>query len=44
MKLAASVLEGDRVALARLLTQVENDSASGRAALNALFPHTGGHI
>jgi len=41
MKLAASVLEGDRLALARLLTQVENDSASGRAALNALFPHTG---
>jgi LAO/AO transport system kinase len=37
----ASVLEGNRLALARLLTQVENDSAEGRAALTELFPHTG---
>lgn len=41
MMLAASVLDGDRLALARLLTQVENDTADGRAALTALFPHTG---
>jgi LAO/AO transport system kinase len=41
MMLAASVLDGDRLALARLLTHVENDSAEGRAALRALFPHTG---
>ena len=41
MKLADSVLKGDRLALARLLTQVENDSAEGRAALAELFPHTG---
>lgn len=36
-----SVLSGDRLALARLLTQVENDTAAGREALNELFPHTG---
>jgi len=36
-----SILEGNRLALARLLTQVENDSAEGRAALTELFPHTG---
>lgn len=35
------VLEGNRLALARLLTQVENDSPEGRAALAELFPHTG---
>jgi len=40
-KLAASVLEGNRLALARLLTQIENGSAQGREALNELFPHTG---
>jgi LAO/AO transport system kinase len=37
----ASVLEGNRLALARLLTQVENNSPEGRAALTELFPHTG---
>jgi LAO/AO transport system kinase len=41
MTLAASVLEGDRLALARLLTQIENDTPAGRAALGELFPHTG---
>jgi LAO/AO transport system kinase len=41
MTIAESVLNGDRLALARLLTQVENDSAEGRAALADLFPHTG---
>ncbi len=41
MTLAASVLNGNRLALARLLTHVENDSPEGRAAINALFPHTG---
>jgi LAO/AO transport system kinase len=35
------ILTGNRLALARLLTQVENDSAEGRAALIELFPHTG---
>lgn len=41
MILADSVLQGNRLALARLLTQVENDSSEGRAALAELFPHTG---
>jgi LAO/AO transport system kinase len=36
-----SILEGNRFALARLLTQVENDSPEGRTALAELFPHTG---
>jgi LAO/AO transport system kinase len=36
-----AVLKGDRLALARLLTLVENDTATGRAALDYLFPHTG---
>lgn len=35
------VLKGERLALARLLTLVENDTPKGRAALNYLFPHTG---
>lgn len=41
MTLSQSVLQGDRLALARTLTQVENDSTKGRAALAELFPHTG---
>lgn len=36
-----AILNGDRLALARLLTQVENNSQEGRAALMELFPHTG---
>lgn len=36
-----TVLNGDRLSLARLLTQVENDTDEGRAAVDALFPHTG---
>jgi LAO/AO transport system kinase len=41
MTLAESALEGNRLALARLLTQVENDSPEGRRVLAELFPHTG---
>lgn len=41
MPITNSILEGNRLALARLLTQVENDSPEGRAALAELFPHTG---
>jgi len=41
MELAKAVLAGERLALARLLTQVENDTPAGRDALNELFPHTG---
>ncbi len=41
MTLTESVLNGDRLALARLLTQVENLTPDGRAALEVLFPHSG---
>jgi LAO/AO transport system kinase len=41
MEIAERVLQGDRLALARLLTWLENDQPQGRAALDALFPHTG---
>ncbi len=41
MSLHQPVLAGDRLALARLLTEVENDTPLGRSTLNALFPHTG---
>ncbi len=35
------ILEGSRLALSRLLTQVENDTPEGRRMLAELFPHTG---
>ena len=35
------LLAGDRLALSRLLTQVENDTPEARDALNQLFPHSG---
>ncbi len=41
MNLVEAVRSGERLALARLLTQVENDTPQGRAALDALFPATG---
>lgn len=41
MTLAQSIINGDRLALSRLLSQVENDTPEGRAALNELFPYTG---
>ena len=41
MSLTHAILEGNRLALARLLTQVENDSAEGRTGLAELFPYTG---
>jgi LAO/AO transport system kinase len=41
MSLTKSILEGKRLALARFLTQVENDSPEGRDTLAELFPHTG---
>jgi LAO/AO transport system kinase len=41
MTLVDSILEGDRLALARVLTQIENDTTEGRHALDALFPRTG---
>jgi LAO/AO transport system kinase len=41
MTLIERVLDGDRLALARVLTQVENDTAEGQEALRVLFPRTG---
>ena len=35
------IISGSRLALSRLLTQIENDTADGCAALNELFPYTG---
>jgi LAO/AO transport system kinase len=40
--LAERARNGDRRALARLLTQVENRTAKGEEALRALYPHAGG--
>ena len=41
MQLAKELLSGNRLALSRLLTQVENDTPEGRSALIEIFPHTG---
>jgi len=41
MSLAESVLAGESLALAQLLTQVENGLPEGRLALDKLFPYTG---
>jgi LAO/AO transport system kinase len=42
MSLAERVLAGDRLALARLLTQIENEELEGLNALAALYSLTGG--
>ena len=42
MDLAQGVLSGDRLALARTLSQVENGTSAGLRALDGLFAHTGG--
>ncbi|HEV2065811.1 MAG TPA: methylmalonyl Co-A mutase-associated GTPase MeaB [Thermomicrobiales bacterium] len=39
--LSRRVLDGDRAALARVLTRVENDDEVGRSALENLYPHSG---
>jgi len=39
--LAEQVLKGDRLALSRLSTHIENDSPDHHAVLDQLFPHTG---
>jgi LAO/AO transport system kinase len=41
MSLATAILDGNRLALARLLTLVENNTSQGLAELNELFPYTG---
>ena len=38
---AQAILNGERLALTRALTQVENNTAEGLEILEALFPHTG---
>jgi len=38
---ARAVLAGDRLALARLLTEVENDTPAGQATLDEIYPHSG---
>jgi LAO/AO transport system kinase len=35
------ILSGERLALSRLLTQIENDTPEGKQALNQLFPYAG---
>jgi LAO/AO transport system kinase len=37
----SAVLNGDRLSLSRLLSQIENDTSLGREALSELFTHTG---
>ena len=39
--LANKVLKGDRLALSRLITHIENDFPDYHAVLDQLFPHTG---
>jgi len=41
MSLASEILDGNRLALARLLTQIENNKKEGWEALDELFSHTG---
>lgn len=41
MSLAQALLQGDRRALSRALTWVENAAPEGEGLLQALFPHTG---
>ena len=41
MSLAERVLDGDRLALSRLLTLIENETQEGLADLANLYPHSG---
>jgi LAO/AO transport system kinase len=41
MKLVEAVLSGDRRAIARLITRIENDGDEARTDLVQLYPHTG---
>ena len=41
MNLLERILAGDRLALARLLTQIENEDPEGFQTLSSLFPRTG---
>jgi len=39
--IAAKVLDGDRAALSRLITRIENNSPNHQEVLDQLYPHTG---
>jgi len=39
--LADRVLKGDRLAVARLISMIEDDAPQARAILSAIYPHTG---
>lgn len=41
MTTSQEILNGNRLALARLLTKIENNAPEGQSALIELFPHTG---
>jgi LAO/AO transport system kinase len=41
MGLVDEILSGKRLSLARLLTQIENETTAGREALSELYPYTG---
>lgn len=41
MPMVEEILKGNRLALARLLTQIERGDETGDHALNQLYPHTG---
>lgn len=41
MRLVNDILNGERLQLARLLTEIENDTPTGQKALDILFTHTG---
>ena len=41
IQIVEQVLAGSRLALARALTWIENDTPAGRDVLDRLFPHTG---
>ncbi len=40
-QLAASILAGDRLSLARACTEIENDTSTGEQTLSILFPNSG---
>jgi LAO/AO transport system kinase len=40
-QLAASILSGDRLSLARACTEIENDTGAGEQTLSLLFPNSG---
>ena len=41
MDIAAEVLKGNRLALSRAITAIENERAAATDIMKALYPHTG---